>query len=1007
MRKDVVVFEMETNEEANKAVKEIDAVVYKVTSAANNGKVRPSASGLVRNASGLVRDASGLVRDASGLVRDASGLVRNDETVESYKTVTETTTNLSKQILLFSHAVEGLTSLTETQDPCCLVKDISALVTDASGLVRNASGLVRNASGLVRGTGLEKECDKLLVRVEDLIKRLERIPPNTEGNLIAWEHLKGLRTVFVPYEKRERNVTFIDKDINRNTFHVTSEFSYSNGAKSIRPDIVFFINGFPILFIETKGANKIDGISVALDQIKGYHTKCPELLAILQVYALTHIISYYYSVTWNTSRRFLFNWKEEIEGDFETLVKTFLDRTRITALLTDFILFTREDDELKKVILRPHQMRAVDSIIERAQSTTKKRGLIWHTQGSGKTYTMIVAAQKIMENPLFENPTIIMLVDRTELETQLFGKLSSVGLENIHVADTKTHLRRLLTQDTRGLLVTMIHKFEDMPPTINTRENIFVLVDEAHRTTGGRLGNFLMGALPNATYIGFTGTPIDKTTYGEGTFTIFGRDDPPHGYLDKYGIAESIEDGTTVPLRYALAPNELLVDRDILNREFLDLKEAEGISDFEDSIDSYLRRNYSTVVYSPYHGDPPEMQQYHLGEKEEKAVRKAFRDPDQLPKILIVTEKLLTGFDAPVLYCMYLDKPMRDHTLLQAIARVNRPYEDDVGRKKPSGFVLDFVGIFDKLEKALAFDSRDIEGVVEDIDILKKRFSELLKKAQSEYLILTLGKSEDKAVEAVLETFKDEEKRHEYYQFFKEVQDIYDIVSPDAFLREYLRDFEMLVEMYRILKEAYESGVLIDRELSEKTQQLVRELTTSGRIELTLEIFEINEDTLRKIEESTAPDTKKVFNLLKSIEKITRDCGHEKPYLLSIGERAEIVAQSYKERQKNTQQTLDELKDLIMEINDAQKEEKQRNIPTEEFSIYWLLRKKGIAHPEEKAVQMKQVLDEFPHWRKSERHERGVKKTFYNILLKAGIKDVSEVTRIAQDIMRVLRGGEE
>lgn len=909
-----------------------------------------------------------------------------------------------------------------------------------------------------------KFMDHLLA--EDLIKRLERIPPTIEGNLITWEHLKGIRTVFVPDERRERNVTFIDtEDINKNTFHVTDEFTFSNNGKSIRPDIVFFINGFPILFIETKGADKIDGINLALNQIKGYHTKCPELLAILQAYALNHIISYYYSVTWNTSRRFLFNWKEEIQGDFETLVKTFLDRARIVNLVMDYILFTREDDELKKVVLRPHQMRAVDRIIERAQNLDKKRGLIWHTQGSGKTYTMIVAAQEIMENPLFENPTIIMLVDRTELETQLFGKLSSVGFENVEVAETKTHLKRLLTQDTRGLLVTMIHKFEDMPPHVNTRENIFVLVDEAHRTTGGRLGNFLMGALPNATYIGFTGTPIDKTSYGEGTFTIFGRDDPPHGYLDKYSIVESIEDGTTVPLRYTLAPNELLVDRDILNKEFLDLKEAEGVSDFEElnrildkavnlknmlkntervekvaqhiadhyrqfvepmgykafvvavdreacalykkALDNYLPREYSTVVYSPYHGDPPEMQQYHLTEKEEKAVRKAFRDPDQLPKILIVTEKLLTGFDAPVLYCMYLDKPMRDHTLLQAIARVNRPYEDDAGRKKPSGFVLDFVGIFDKLEKALAFDSRDIEGVVEDIDILKKRFSELLGRAQSEYLVLTFGKSEDKAVEAVLETFKEEEKRHEYYQFFREVQDIYDIVSPDAFLRPYLKDFEMLAEMYRILKEAYESGVLIDRELSEKTQQLVRERTKSGRIGLTLEIFEINEETLRRIEESTAPDTKKVFNLLKSIEKTVRDYGNEKPYLLSIGERAEIVAQSYKERQKNTQQTLDELKDMIKEINDAQKEEKQKNMSTEAFSIYWLLRKNGIAHPEEKAVQMKQILDEYPHWRKSERHERGVKQSLYNILLKAGLKDVNEVTRIAQDIMRVLRGGEE
>lgn len=908
-----------------------------------------------------------------------------------------------------------------------------------------------------------KFMDNLLA--EDLIKRLEHIPPNIEGNLVAWEHLKGLKTIFVPYEKRERNITFIDKDINKNTFHVTSEFSYSNGAKNIRADIVFFINGFPIFFIETKGANKIDGITVALDQVRGYHTRCPELLAILQAYALTHLISYYYSVTWNTSRRFLFNWKEEAEGDFETLVKTFLDKKRITTLLTDFILFTREDDELKKVILRPHQIRAVTQIIERAQSTTKNRGLIWHTQGSGKTYTMIVAAQKIMEDPLFENPTIIMLVDRTELETQLFGKLSSVGFENVHVAETKTHLKALLTRDTRGLLVTMIHKFEDMPPNVNTRENIFVLVDEAHRTTGGELGNFLMGALPNATYIGFTGTPIDKTTYGEGTFTIFGRDDPPHGYLDKYGIAESIEDGTTVPLRYTLAPNELLVDRNTLDREFLDLKEAEGISDFEElnkildkavnlrnmlkntervekvaqhladhyrrfvepmgykafvvavdreacalykkAIDKFLPRDYARVVYSPYHGDPPEMQQYHLTEKEEKEVRKAFRNPSQLPKILIVTEKLLTGFDAPVLYCMYLDKPMRDHTLLQAIARVNRPYEDNTGRKKPSGFVLDYVGIFDKLEKALTFDSRDIEGVVEDVELLKGRFSQLMEEARAEYLTLTSHKSEDKAVEAVLEAFRDEEKRHQYYQFFKEVQVIYDIVSPDSFLRPFLEGFELLAEMYRIVKEAYDPGVPVDRELSEKTQQLVRDYTKVGKIGLALDIFEINEDTLRKIEESEAPDTKKVFNLLKSIEKVVREHGTEKPYLLSIGERAEIVAELYKERQKTTQETLDEVRHLIEEINDARREEKQKDMSAEAFSIYWLMRRDGVAHPEEKAIQAHQILDKYPHWRTSERHEREVKRNLYEILLKAGVEDVSAVTRMAQDIMRVLRGGGE
>lgn len=417
---------------------------------------------------------------------------------------------------------------------------------------------------------------------KELIKKIETVPANIEGNFLAWEYLKGLRTVFVPTEKRERNVTFIDaENMDRNTFHVTDEFVFSNGIKTIRPDIVFLINGIPVLFIETKAAHKIEGMSEALEQIKRYHRDGPELLAVLQVYVLTDIIKYLYSATWNTSEKLLFNWKNEAGGDFEQLVKTFFDRKNVIKLLTDFILFTRQDDELRKIVLRPHQMKAIDKIVKRAEDPQKQRGLIWHTQGSGKTFTMIVAAQKIIENPLFENPTVIMLVDRNELESQLFGNLAAIGMSNV-VADSKEHLQKLLSGDRRGLIVTMIHKFEGMPKNINLRKNIFVLVDEAHRTTGGKLGNYLMGAIPNATYIGFTGTPIDKTQYGEGTFITFGKDDPENAYLDKYSIAESIADGTTVPLYYTLAPNELRVEKEVLEKEFLELKAAEGMSDVEE-----------------------------------------------------------------------------------------------------------------------------------------------------------------------------------------------------------------------------------------------------------------------------------------------------------------------------------------------------------------------------------------------------------------------------------------
>lgn len=901
--------------------------------------------------------------------------------------------------------------------------------------------------------------------IDDLTKKIEILPANIEGNFQSWEYLKGLKTVFVPLNKRERNVKFLDKKIEKNTFHVTDEFEFTNGTHTNRYDVVFLINGIPVFFVEAKASHKIGGIQEGLDQVRRYHRETPEAMSLFQIYTLTHIIHFFYSSTWNFSSKLLFNWKNENRNkDYENLVKTFFDKQKVIDTLLDFIMFTRQDDELKKVVLRQHQMRAVKKVIERASQKTKKRGLIWHTQGSGKTYTMIVSAKRIIENPLFENPTVIMLVDRNELETQLFGNLSSVGFEHIHVARSKKHLRELLKNDTRGLIVTMIHKFKDMSQNINTKGNIFVLVDEAHRTTGGDLGNFLMGALPNATYIGFTGTPIDKTSHGKGTFIVFGKDDPPEGYLDKYGIAESIEDGTTVKLHYTLAPNEVKPDKELLEKEFFNLSETEGISDvnvlnkildkavnlknmlknkqrvkkvvkfiaehfkdyvepmgykaflvavdreacalYKEELDKVLPKDYSKVVYSPAQNDTPEIVKYHLSKEEEKITRKKFRDPNGLPKILIVTEKLLTGFDAPILYCMYLDKPMRDHVLLQAIARVNRPYEDDEGRKKPCGFVLDFVGIFDKLEKALAFDSGDIGGIVEEINVLKIRFEDLIRKGRNDYLKFIEGKTKDKAVEAVLNNFKDEEKRHDYYKFYKELSNIYEILSPDSFLRPHIDDYDTLTRMYKILKEAYEPGLIIDKDLTRKTTKLVQKHTKSGKIKSNLEIYEINENTLKKLQESEVSDTEKIFNLIKSIEKMVNVESKHKPYLIPIGERAEVISLMFKQRQKDTKQTLEDLKKMIEEINDAKKEQINKKMTPEIFSIYWLLKKNEVSNAENISKEMENVLEKYPHWRTSGEYERRVKQEFYKILNNSGL-EVKNSVEIGSKILGVLKGSEK
>jgi len=926
--------------------------------------------------------------------------------------------------------------------------------------------LRRGEAGLVLHEVLVQQLQRLnpgvvdLARAEELIRRLGRVAPTLEGNVQAWEYLKGLKTVYVETERRERNVRLLDVDgVYANTFHVTDELVFSNGSDRVRADAVFFVNGVPVILVETKAATRLEGIAEALDQVRRYHREAPELLALLQLYTLTHLIQFYYSGTWRLSRKDLFNWRDEQAGDFETLVKTFVAPSRVLRVLTEFILFTRKDEELSKVVLRPHQMRAAERVVRRAAEPNKRRGLIWHTQGSGKTYTMLTVAKLLIEDPRFRNPTVLMLVDRNELQAQLFGNLQGAGVGQVVEARSKQHLEQLLRSDRRGLLVSMIHKFDGIPANVNRRHNVFVLVDEAHRSTGGDLGNYLVGTLPNATYVGFTGTPIDRTAHGQGTFKVFGQDDE-RGYLDKYSIRESIQDGTTVPLHYALAPNDLRVDRDTLEREFLGLAELEGVSDpeelnrvldravhltnmlknpermakvaafvaghfrqnvepmgykaflvavdreacvlYKNLLDDLLPEEYSAVVISHAHNDQGELARFHLSDDEEQRIRKAFRKPDELPKILIVTEKLLTGFDAPILYCMYLDKPMRDHVLLQAIARVNRPYEDPDGRAKPAGFVLDFVGIFDKLERALAFDSQDVTGVIEGIDVLQRQFDDLIQTGRQEYLPISVGRSGDKAVEAVLEQFRDGELRHRFYQYFRELQEVYEILSPDAFLRPYLGDYAELSNLYQTVRSCYEPHLAIDKSFWRKTAELVQARTDTTTLLPPGQGLDLDPETLERLAGADAPDTVKVFNLIKALTDINTIKEDRAAYLVPIGERAEQVAEAFKERQLTTQQALEQLEALVREYREAEQTRSDSDLSPEGFAAMLLLRRNGVADAEPAGRAMAEQFARWSYWKSSPDQERELRRSLYKALIDGSLP-VSQLVSFVDHLLLTLR----
>ena len=874
-------------------------------------------------------------------------------------------------------------------------------------------------------------------RAAEIISELKGLRPTIEGNRQMLEWLRGEKSVFVPSESRYRNVRLIDFDNpDNNIFHVTDEWRHKGARYPNRADVVFLINGIPVALAEAKAVTRRDGLAEGIDQVRRYHRETPEMLLAPQVFEVTQLHDFYYGATWNTSFKNLFNWKEEEPGNYERKVKSFFDRGRFLKVLHDYIIFLTRDDELTKVILRQHQTRAVEKVVERVMQGTKRRGLVWHTQGSGKTLTMITIAAKLLsEGSGKEKPTVLMLVDRNELEAQLFKNITAYGISNVTVAQGKRDLQQILSSDYRGLLVSMVHKFDDIPAGINTRDSIIVLVDEAHRTTGGDLGNYLMAALPNAIYIGFTGTPVDNISKGKGTFKVFGGDDE-RGYLDKYSIAEAIEDGTTVQLNYALAPSDMRVDRETLEREFLTLADAEGVSDIEDlnaildravelkemmkapgrvdriaaavarhfrenvepmgfkafmvavdreacalykkALDRYLPPEYSEVVYSPNHNDSAALKEHHITAEREKEVRKAFSRKGGVPKILIVTEKLLTGFDAPILYCMYLDKPMRDHVLLQAIARVNRPYEDEEGQTKPYGFVMDFVGIFETLERALAFDSDVVTSVIQNIDVLKDRFTLLMREQAGEYLPLTKG-WDDKAKEGAIDYFAEKKKREEFFRVFRQIQNLYDILSPDAFLRPYIEEYQALAELYGLIRNAYSPRPYVDTELTAKTRDLLHQHTGSS-MELPGTIHQLGAKELEALRQSGVADTTKVLNLRKILAVTVAADGASKPFLLSIGERAETLAALYEDRQLTTQQALAEFEKLAQEAVEAESQRQTLDVDENTFAIYTVLKPLANGSSVEQARSINQLFTLHPDYVWNEEQKRMLRAKLYKVL---------------------------
>jgi len=765
-------------------------------------------------------------------------------------------------------------------------------------------------------------------------------------------------------------------------------------------------------------------------------------------------------------------WKQQREESYRFAVQAFFEPTDFLRTLQHWILFYVEDGETRKSILRQHQRTAIDNVVERCEDSAKKRGLVWHTQGSGKTFTLLTAARLILDQKeRFQNATVILVVDRTELEGQLKGwverLLGEMQQQDISVwrAESRAQVQELLKTDKRGLIISMIHKFDGIDRDANKRDNIYVFIDEAHRSVAHDLGSYMMAAVPNATIIGFTGTPIAKTAQGEGTFKIFGTDDEL-GYLDKYSIRESIADETTLPIRHTMAPSEMTIPAERLDKEFFELAGSEDVTDIDElnrvleravglrtfltaddrvakvaafianhfrenveplglkafvvgvnreacakykrALDAVLPPEWSEAVYTDNPADVTErplVAELQLSEEREEDVRALFKKPAENPKILIVTDKLLTGYDAPLLYCMYLDKPMRDHVLLQAIARVNRPYVDANGVQKLVGLVVDFVGVLRDLKKALKFDSEDVSGVIEDLDLLLKELVVKLDHARRDFLDAGEGGSADERLERVVYgRFLVPEARKTFFEAYKDIEALWEILSPSAELRDHIETFKRLAQLYATVRNAYSEHLVYGADLAYKTAQLVKEAAANNGLGYLVKTVTFDLKTLDSIRREPGTDEGKVFNLIRGLNKEIDDDRDLAPVLLTLKERSERIIKDLESRTTTGLAAMDRLAALAAERDEAVRAAKDSGLSARAFGVWWRLRDEPSLRPAQIdprafATEAESLFARFPNARLNPDERRKLRAALYRPLLPL---DAAERGRVVDAVLVVL-----
>lgn len=860
--------------------------------------------------------------------------------------------------------------------------------------------IYKSSQELQRGVNevlLENELKEALIRLnpeiranpvfaDEVIYKLRAIllSVNQTGLVRANEEfykwLTGDKTMPFGENNRHVPIRLIDFDtIENNSYIITNQYRVHNRETKI-PDIVMLINGIPVVIGEAKTPIRpsVSWLDGAYEVHEIYENAVPQLFVPNILSFATEGKELYYGAI-RTPLEFWSPWR--LEEDSQDLAKQFglegigkelsdlLSPKRLLDILLNFSLFsTNKKKHRIKVICRFQQYEGANKIVERVKEGSVKKGLIWHFQGSGKSLLMVFAAQKLRRQKELKSPTVIILVDRTDLDTQISGTFNAADVANVETTDNIKELQKLLERDTRKIIISMIHKFRDAKPNMNTRDNIIVLVDEAHRTQEGDLGRQMRAALPNAFLFGLTGTPVNKAD--KNTFWAFGAEEDKGGYMSRYTFHDSIRDNATLPLHFEPRLVDVHLDKEAIDKAFAEFAESSALTDeeadalnkkaarmaaflkspervekivkdiathfkekvapqgfkamivtpdryacvqYKEALDKYFLEEASRVVISTSANDPFEFKQkWGIDKSQQEKILDEFNNPQSDLKFIIVTAKLLTGFDAPILQTMYLDKSLKDHTLLQAICRTNRLFP-----QKSFGRIVDYFGVFDDAAKALQFDEESVKTVITNLALLKDKLPEAMEKALLHFEGVDRTIEGFEGLEAAQNAIKDDKKKDAFAQDYKYLSKLWESLSPDRILDAYQKDYRWLSQVFESVRPPGDNlGKLLWIALGAQTTKLMHENIHVGEVH-NLDEYRLDADTIESIFNNPDPvNAKKLEKTL--IKRFKRYAGIEK--FKTLSERLEALRDKAEQGLITSIEFVKELCKLAKETVQAEKE---------------------------------------------------------------------------------------